>query len=207
MSFLEKLKGINRKWFYLLVIIAILVIGGGIAGKVVHERHEKNGGKYSPAVADSVYLDLLYLESSDNLKITPDQAKAILPLVEKLAAGTTTAQLDLVQKIYSTLSPQQYQALLNSGSNYPAPKKGEKPNRRGIRDELKGWKGGDNREGIEGSLHNNFNMGRKGLNSSREEALGSVIIKMLTTRAGKKATPVQPGNQQGSVGESVYKTQ
>lgn len=201
MSFFEKLKGINRKWFYLLIVIVIMVIGGGIAGEVVHERHEKNGEKYNPAVANSVYLDLLYLENNDSLKVTPDQAKAILPLIEKLAADTTTAQIDLVQKIYSSLSPQQYQALLNGGSNYLVPKNGGKQEKRDdVRNEWKGRQGGENRD-------ENMKMGKKGFNSPREEALGSVIIKMLTTRAGETTTLVKPGSQQKSVGDSVYKTQ
>jgi hypothetical protein len=115
MRLFGKLKTIKRKWIYLIIAIVIIALAGGIAAKIVCERHE---GKNDEKGINSyqTYYDLLYLENTDNLKILPAQAKVLLPLVQKLATADEATQQDLVNNIYKQLSPQQYYSILNEGN-------------------------------------------------------------------------------------------
>lgn len=58
----------------------------------------------------------MYLENFQSMKITQEEAKAILPLVDRLASSTDqNLQRDLAKEIYGQLTPQQYATLLDQG--------------------------------------------------------------------------------------------
>ena len=118
MSVLGKLKTIKRKWIYLAVALIVVVLAGGISAKVLHERFEDKNGEDKGINSYQTYYDLLYLENTNDLKISLEQAKALVPLVEKLSTTTDkTAISDVEKNIYKQLTPQQYYALLNGVNN------------------------------------------------------------------------------------------
>ena len=175
----EKLKILNKKWFYFIFIIAILGIGGVIAGKLVDERYEMKSEKAYPVLANGINLDLLYLENTKSLQLTQDQAKELLPLVEKLGAKTETDQLGLVQKIYTLLNPQQYLALVNKEGTTMSQGRKDSPEH-GHKNELVNVK---------------------------EKAMGDVVIKMLKDIAAGHTFQIEPMTQENTVTDSIYKTE
>ncbi|NTW04896.1 MAG: hypothetical protein HGA27_02085 [Peptococcaceae bacterium] len=127
MNFLEKLKAINKKWLYLLIgaIVAGLLIM--ITGAILHWKFEKEFVQLNPVKTSSVYRDLILLENTGNLRISSEQAKAILPLVEKMSNAEDEVKTDLSNQVYSQLNPQQIQLLLNKGDNFRQDRKEVSP--------------------------------------------------------------------------------
>ena len=71
--------------------------------------------KMGSQVNRQVDLDLVLLEKTDSTKITPVQAKQILPLMDKLSTVTNlTTQSDLAKQVYGILNPVQYSVLMDS---------------------------------------------------------------------------------------------
>jgi len=134
-----------------------------------------------------VDLDLVFLEKVSSTKVTPDQAKEILPLMEKLSATTDlTVQSDLAKQVYGMLTPAQYLILMdrqtltistNNQVNQGNPK--SRDNKSGK--EIRGGKGHDFPEG--GSFSG------KGSQDPKEQALSSVVIKMLNDRSVEQIQP------------------
>lgn len=182
MGILQKLKNINKKWFYVLFILIILGIGGA-ALKFIHERNDEDKAENNYLEkANPMYLDLLYLESSDNLKISPEQAKVILPLVEKVDKSNSQTEFNLLKSIYSELNPQQYQAILTRNDNYNNKNDNQdrhwerKEERRGDEDNRKEYDNREEKRFGEGDNRENFN-------DLRELSLSNVILKTLKERA------------------------
>jgi hypothetical protein len=171
-----KLKNLNKKWYLLLVLIILLGLCGGLAAKIylrqqLQKNIQANGGVQ---MVRSVEQDLLYLDSTSTLKLSPDQAKTILPLVEKMSASNTTSSPsinDLAKQAYEVLTPVQYQALIDYGKSVTGNvekerQDGKKENRRG-----------DSRE-FEKTEHNT-----KGIADPKTDALKDIVIKMLKERS------------------------
>lgn len=191
MNFYEKLKGINKKWLYLLAVLVVLGIGGTIAGEVIGERIEQKIGKYNPALSRDVYLDLLYLENNEPTKINAEQAKELLPLVERVSKVSDSTQFTMVQNIYSLLTPQQYQALLNKDNNVVKPE-GEKDTKRRGREQY------DKRDQrIDGDYMESFDFKHEGqkYNNAKEAAIENVVIKMLKDKISGNNNQSQDNNQ------------
>lgn len=165
MGLFQKFQTVKRKWLYLVLVIAVLVVVG-IAGKIVHQRFEDRYGNHKDMSTYQIYYDLLYLENTDNTKIATEQAKTLLPQIEKLSTVGRAAQTDLYKNIYEQLTPQQYYALLTA-RNKPDQKEG------------KGIWGRFKRE-----LGNKFKHGRNKINI-RDEILRDITIKMLTDISSK----------------------
>lgn len=120
MKVMEKLKTIKRKWIYLTAALIVVVVAGGITAEALHERFDGRNDEHERINSYQTYTDLLYLENTNDLKLTSAQAKALAPLVEKLSTATDkTAVSDLEKNIYTQLTPQQYYALLNGSNNGP----------------------------------------------------------------------------------------
>ena len=112
MSILKKLKTVKKRWYLLLIIV--VVIGGSAVVHFNHARYETLvSTKMGPQVIRQVNLDLVLLEKVDTTKVTPAQAKEILPLMEKLSLATDlTVQSDLAKQVYGMLTPAQYSVLM-----------------------------------------------------------------------------------------------
>ena len=185
MSILRKLKGVKKRWYLLLIVV--LIIGGSAAVRFDHAYQNKTlaSGEMGSQIYRQVDLDLIHLENFVTAKITPVQAKAMLPLVERLSSTTDpNTQLDLAKQVYGMLTPVQY-AILMDGKNVSSidqPNKG-KQNDRDNRDMNEGQdsKGQDSREG--GGFY------WKGHQDPKEQALGSVVIKMLNDRSIEQTQP------------------
>jgi len=171
MKVLEKLKTIKRKWIYIGLALLIVVVGLGGTAAVLHERFDEHNKGEKEVNGYQAYYDLLYLENTDNMKLSPEQAKAILPLAEKLATADKNTQTETVKSIYAQLTPQQYYSLLNENDNtgtergntkYKNGKKGE--------EEFRGERGG--------SEDWKYANGRNG-------SLKDVVIKMLKDKSTK----------------------
>jgi hypothetical protein len=118
MNIVGKLKTIKRKWIYIAAAIIVVALAGGVATKVCHERFEDKNGEHKGLNSYQTYYDLLYLENTNDLKISAEQAKVLVPLVEKLSTTVDkTALSDLESNIYKLLTPEQYYNLLNVGNN------------------------------------------------------------------------------------------
>lgn len=164
----EKLKNLNKKWYLLLVLILFLGTCAGAAK--FYFRQQANVVQ----TARSVEQDLLYLDNTSTLKLSPDQAKAMLPLIEKMSTSNTTSSpsiSDLAKQVYEILSPVQYQALtaygkLGTGKVESEREYGKKGNRRG-----------DSRE-LEKAIFNS-----KGIGDPKADALNDIVIKMLKERS------------------------
>jgi hypothetical protein len=165
MGLFQNFKMVKRKWLYLILIIGILIVGG-IAGKFVHRRFEERYGDRKGMSTYQIYYDLLYLENNDNTKIATEQAKSLLPQIEKLSTAGRATQTDLLKNIYEQLTPQQYYALLTA-SNKPDKNEGD-----GV------W-GRFKRE-----LGNKLKHGRNKMNI-RDEILRDIIVKMLKDISSK----------------------
>jgi hypothetical protein len=169
MSIWGKLKTVKRKWMYLVVAIIVVGLAGGITAKALHERCEGKNGENKEITSYQTYYDLLYLENTTDLKISPEQAKALVPVVEKLSTATDkTTVTDLEKSIYKLLTPEQYYALLN-GSNTNINEKGR-------------GKSGQRKGGFEGGFMRGegFDKG-KGL----EDTIKDVVLNMLKDKSSK----------------------
>lgn len=106
----------QKKWIYGCIIGAVLLVGAAGAcfysySARMHQQRVNATQKTGLQTAAPVYMDLLYLNSTADLKITPAQAKTILPLVEKLKAADVKTVPDLSKQIYTQLDAPQYLAL------------------------------------------------------------------------------------------------
>ncbi|ODA38795.1 hypothetical protein [Desulfosporosinus sp. BG] len=173
---LEKLKSLNKKWYLLLALIILLGGGGGIAAKFYSRQQQQMNMQANVAaqMARSVEQDLVVLDNSSTLKLSPEQAKAILPLIEKMPAATTTSSPsinDLVKQVYEILTPVQYQTLTDYGKSVTKNidkerQDGEEGNQRGERREF------------QKAEHNT-----KGIADPKTDAIQDIVIKMLKERS------------------------
>lgn len=189
MSFIQKLKNINRKWIYITAAILVVLIVGCFAIRGFHRGFEMRQQKYQIENYTPLYQDILSLENSASLKITPDQAKSLLPIVEKLNTTDKTVKAALSKQAYALLTPQQYQALSNGGRNLGPmePGNGFQKSPNSSKEREKGM-GGDRGKGRMDNQR--FGHGfSNGYNNAREQALPDVVMKLLKTRS--QETPKQ----------------
>ena len=186
MSLLKKMKTVKKRWYLLLIIV--VVIGGSAAARFNHARYETLAStKLGPQVIRQVNLDLVFLETVDTTKVTPAQAKEILPLMEKLSLATDlTVQSDLAKQVYGMLTPMQYSILTDSQnqtikSSNPADQGNHRGQNNESRKETREAKGHDFDE--RGSSYG------KGSLDPKEQALSSVVIKMLNDRSTEQIQP------------------
>lgn len=170
MKVLEKLKTIKRKWIYIGLALLIVVVGLGGTAAVLHERFDEHNRGEKDINGYQTYYDLLYLENTDNMKLSSEQAKAILPLAEKLASADKTTQPDLEKSIYAQLTPQQYYSLLNGNDNTGMERGNTKYKNGRKGEEFKGERG----RGEDGKHPNGKN-----------DSLKDVVIKMLKDKSTK----------------------
>jgi hypothetical protein len=159
MGLINKLKTVKKKWIYLSLGLIAVVIVGSAATIAVHERFESKDGDHN-SQAYQAYYDLLRIENTDNMKLSAEQAKAILPLIEQLNKTTEEqGQADIIKNIYSNLTSQQYYSLLTEN------KSSENIN------EARGGHG-------EGNKRDKFE-GRRDKSNVSNSALEAVVLKML----------------------------
>lgn len=187
MSIFKKLKTVKKRWYLLLIIVVL--IGGGAVIRINHAQQSRTlaSAKMVSQINRQVALDLVLLEKSVSEKVTPVQAKEILPLMVKLSTSTDlTTQSDLAKQVYGMLTPAQYSILMvsqnqnvrsanqvNQGNLNSRDNKGGK--------EVRGAKGHDFPEG--GSFSG------KGSQDPKEQALSGVVIKMLNDRSVEQIQP------------------
>lgn len=187
MSILKKMKTAKKRWYLLLIIVVI--IGGSAVVRFNHARYRTSASaKMGSQVNRQVDLDLVLLEKFGSAaKVTPVQAKEILPLMEKLSTATDlTTQSDLAKQVYGMLTPVQYSVLMDSQnqnvrSTNPANQGNHSSRDNQDKKEVRGAKGHDSREGD--SFYG------KGSQDPKEQALSNVIIKMLNDRSAEQIQP------------------
>lgn len=183
MSFMQKLKSINRKWIYIAAAVLIVLVAGSIAGRVLHRGFEMRYMKSQIENSNPIYHDILYLENTSALKLAPDQAKAMIPLAEKMNTATDkTVKSDLSKQLYSLLTPQQYQALSTGGNNRGSMGPGYGPQS----NPNNGMEKRNGRDGNEKGRMDSHRFGAgysNGYNNAREKALPDVVMKLLKTRS------------------------
>ena len=186
MGFIKRLKNVKKRWYLLLIVV--LLIGGGAAVRInhAHQTRALASAKMGSQIYRQVDLDLIHLENFVTAKVTPVQAKEMLPLVERLSAATDlNTQSDLAKQIYGMLTPAQYAILMDSKNASSLNQVGPE-NQRG-RDE-RDSKGG--REGHDFQAGGSFNgFYGSGSQDPKEQALGSVVIKMLNDRSAEQTQP------------------
>jgi len=183
MGFFGKIK---KRWYVVLIVVLILAIGGAVGSRVFH-RQKVSSARLAQAQVQTVMQvgqDLLYLENFDTLKVTPKQAKDILPLMDKLRTADSAVQSDFAKQIYGTLSPSQYAGLLSKKE--PDQKGGLGRGNRGksFREE-KNLRGRDQENLEEGT-------GFAGRNNSLQDALPNIVTKMLQDRSQEKTNIATP---------------
>lgn len=177
---LEKLKKLNKKWYLLLVLAILVGGGGGFAVKYYFRQQFQKNMQANAGVhmTMSVEQDLLYLDNTSSLKLSSDQAKAILPLVEKMSSSDTNSSVsinDLAKQVYESLNPIQYQALTQI----------ENPGKRNIekdgeeRDHNK-----DNRREDNHQFEDNEHY-IKDIGDPKADALQNIVVKMLKERSAE----------------------
>lgn len=185
MSFLKRLKDVKKRWYLLLLVV--LIIGGSAAVGFKHDYQNKElaSAQMGSQIYRQVDLDLIHLESFVTAKVTPVQAKEMLPLVERLSTTTdSNTQVDLAKQVYGMLTPAQY-AILMDGQNVSSINqlnKGKKNDQ-----DYRGMKEGRDAKGHDSSEGGGFNS--KGYQDPKEQALGSVVIKMLNDRSMEQTQP------------------
>lgn len=188
MSIFKKMKTVKKRW-YLLLIIIVLIIGSSAVIRFNYAQQFRTlaTAKMGSQVNRQLDLDLVLLEKVSSTKITPVQAKEILPVMEKLSTATDlTTQSDLAKQVYGMLTPAQYSILMDSqnqnvrSSNQANQENPSHRNNQG-RKEVRGAKGHDFLEG--GSFYG------KGSQDPKEQALSSVVIKMLNDRSVEQIQP------------------
>lgn len=124
MSIVKKVKDVKRKWIYIVLVVVIVLIAGGITAYAMHEHGDHHHGRHGDkkaSISYEAYYNVLYLQNTDNLKISKEEAKALLPLFQKLSATTDkTSEKDkdtITTNIYKQLNSQQYYALISNGNN------------------------------------------------------------------------------------------
>ncbi|HBP64299.1 MAG TPA: hypothetical protein DD730_08510 [Desulfosporosinus sp.] len=187
MSLFKKIKTIRKRWYLLLIIVVI--IGGSAAVRINHSRQNKTlaTAKMGSQVNRQVDTDLVLLETFASAKVTPVQAKVILPLMEKLSTATDpTVQSDLAKQVYGLLTPAQYSILMDSqninvqSTNQPNQGDPNSRNNKGGK-EIRSDKGHDFGEG------NSFE--GKNFQDPKEQALSNVVLKMLNDRSAEQIPP------------------
>jgi hypothetical protein len=166
MGIFQKLKTVKGKWLYLGLVVLVLLVTVGIAGKIVHHHFEERYGGYNNLSGYQTFYDLLYLENTANTKISTEQAKTLMPLVEKLSNVDKTAQIQLMKNIYEQLTPEQYYTLLTA-------------NRQRVSGEDAGKWGRLKRE-----LEHKWRHGRDKKNI-RNEILKDIVVKMMKDISSK----------------------
>ncbi|NPV93297.1 MAG: hypothetical protein HPY50_21265 [Firmicutes bacterium] len=159
---------IREKWREILVVLVVLTVCGGIVGHVMINRYQRGYNPKTAVPAQEVFQDLLYLESTENLNLSREQAAALLSPVEKLAADESITD-ELFKAVYSVLTPQQYMALLNrdtSGGSEVYP---------GFHDRRKDLR----------------TRGRDVYTSPKQSALGGIVVQMLKAKINEPP----PGSQ------------
>jgi len=186
MSILKKLKSVKKRWYLLLIIVVI--IGGSAVVRYNHVRYETlSSAKMGSQINRQVNLDLVLLDKVDTTKVTPTQAKEILPVMEKLSLATDqTVQSDLAKQVYGMLTPLQYSILMDSqNQTIRSTNQKDQGNHsrqdNEARKETSGTKDHDFEEG--GSSYG------KGSLDPKEQALSSVVIKMLNDRSAEQVQP------------------
>lgn len=176
MSLWTRVQGIKKRWYVLLVAL-LLVAGISGAHFYVRQHFQKVASNGVNLVNRQVDLDLIYLENYPTQKITTDQAKQILPILDRLN-GTTDSkvQQDLAQQIYGQLTPAQYSLIMDQGKGNSINGK----DRAGFRG--RGREDGQEHEGLRGEEKS---IGR-GQTNPREQALSNVTLKMLQDRSNGK---------------------
>ncbi|TGE32926.1 hypothetical protein [Desulfosporosinus sp. Sb-LF] len=183
MSFFKKIK---KRWYLLLIVV--LIIGGSAAGHIYHAQQNKAlaSAKMGSQVYRQVDLDLIHLENFVTAKVTPAQAKQMLPLVERLSAATDlNTQSDLAKQVYGILTPAQY-AILMDRQNNSSMNQSNQRNGKGDQNE-RGMKEG--RDGKKRDFPEGGGFFGKGYQDPKEQALGSVVIKMLNDRSAEQIQP------------------
>lgn len=181
MSVKEKLKGIKKRWYLLTVLILIIAIGGVVKYSVETHFKAQIATERVQQTYQLIGNDLLYLENFQSMKITQEEAKALLPLVDRLASSTDqNLQRDLAKEIYGQLTPQQYATLLDQGKG-----SGENELNGKNRDGELRKSGEHGKENTEKDFRGDRKFNKNG-NTIREEALNNVVEKMLSDRSQGK---------------------
>lgn len=183
MKLWDKFKNINKKWYLLLIAVLILGIAGGIiAKKSIKYRYARLRSREAPLQAfQQVCMDLIYLEKFQTLKVTPEQAKEILPLVDQLSAAASSSQPTLAKQIYGTLTPQQYEILLERQDILAGGRERERYHKRGFHG------------GRESGGQRRFLRDRNHYWDAKQQALGDVVIRMLRVRSAEKSAAKTSG--------------
>lgn len=179
MGLIKGLKSVKKRWYLLLIVV--LIIGGSAAVRINHayENRALASAKMGSQIYRQVDLDLIHLENFTTAKVTPVQAKEMLPLVERLSATTDlNTQSDLAKQIYGMLTPEQYAILMDSKNASSLDQVGHENQR-----DHEG-KGNDFKE--EGGFNSSYG---KISQNPKEQALGSVVIRMLNDRSAEQAQP------------------
>ena len=185
MKLSDRLKNVNKKWYLLLILVVLLIvgIGGGIAVRksIRHHYARARSAEMSMQIFREVCTDLVYLEKFQTLRVTPEQAREMLPLVDQLSAAGPPSQAPLAKQIYGALTPQQYATLLDK----PDMLAGGRPwDHEGKRCFLRGgWFFHGDREF---EKHKGFSREGYLYEGPKQQALGDVVIKMLKARSTEK---------------------
>jgi|GEM_PF-1530112 len=189
MSIFGKIKTVKKRWYLLLIIVVI--IGGSAAIRFNHEQQSRTlaSAKMGSQIYRQVDLDLIQLENFVTAKVTPTQAKEMLPLVERLSVATDiNTQSDLAKQIYGMLSPAQYAILMDSQAKNVSSINQGNPSDQGNRS--RGNKDGKEVRGAKGqNSHEGDSFNGKGSPDPKEQALSSVVIKMLNERSAEQIQP------------------
>ncbi len=194
MKLWDKFKNINKKWYLLLIAVLILGIAGGIiVKKSIKYRYARLRSREAPLQAfQQVCMDLIYLEKFQTLKVTPEQAKEILPLVDQLSAAGSSSKPTLAKQIYGTLTPQQYEILLERQDILAGGRERERYHKRGFHGErdFDDWFFHGGRESGE---QRRFLRDRNHYWDAKQQALGDVVIRMLRIRSAEKSAAKTSG--------------
>lgn len=133
-----------------------------------------------------VDLDLVLLEKVDTTKVTPAQAKEMLPLMQKLSLATDqTVQSDLAKQVYGMLTPMQYSILMDrQNQTIKSTSQENQRNSRQDNEARKETRGAESHDFAEGGRSSG-----KGSLDPKEQALSSVVIKMLNDRGAEELQP------------------
>jgi len=178
MDIFKKLKNLNKKWYLLLVAVLVIGAGSGMAAKFYYRQQFEKARQANIGlqIVRLVDMDLLYLEDTSTTKLSPDQAKAILPLIEKLSTANSSSSpsvTDLTKQIYENLFPVQYQALMNHG------KLGTGNDYKEREDDKRGHRREDNHE------FEKVKFNDKGIGDPKADALNNIVGKMLNERSAE----------------------
>lgn len=163
----------NKKWIIgIIAAVAVAALAVTAGCYSCHRNWEDRDGRtYHQSI--SVYRDLMTLSQRPDNGLTQEQAKALLPLVQKLsAANDQTAARELTRKIYAELTVAQYQALSRMDARQNM---GMGPN------------AGPGMMNSKQFRSQRFE--RNTLNSDRDLALPDMVIKMLKEQSTARPAP------------------